>query len=337
MVRAAAIAILLAQLAFLQDQTPVPALPAAAPAFDVWLTELRAEATTRGISSAIIEKTLTGVEPVQQILERDQAQAEFVLDLNAYLKRRLTRDTVRTAQNRRTRYATLLTKISTKYGVPPRVLIAVWGLESSFGQFAGVRPTVPTLVTLAFDSRRGPMFRNELFNALQILDRGDISLEQLKGSWAGALGQPQFMPSNYLLYAQDFDGDGRRDIWQSQPDVFASIAYFLQEHGWKKGRSWGREVKVTAAARKAVDDLPRRQAGCRAVRVMTEARPLNYWRKIGVRTTANKPLPSGATPASIVEMGKRTFLTYENYEALLGYNCSHNYALSVALLSDKLQ
>jgi peptidoglycan lytic transglycosylase B len=336
-VHSAVIAILLVRLAVPQDQTPVPALPPAAPAFDVWLSELRAEATTRGISAAIIEKTLIGVEPVPQILERDQAQAEFVLDLDAYLKRRLTRDTVRTAQNRRTRHATLLKSISAKYGVPPRVLIAVWGLESSFGQFAGVRPTVPTLVTLAYDPRRGPMFRNELFNALQILDRGDIPLEQLKGSWAGALGQPQFMPSNYLLYAQDFDGDGHRDIWESQPDVFASIAYFLQQHGWKKDRTWGREVKLTAAARKVIDELPRRPEGCRAVRVMTEPRPLSYWRRIGVRTTANQPLTAGAAPASMVEMGKRTFLTYGNYDALLGYNCSHNYALSVALLSDKLR
>ena len=335
--RPAVIAILLVRLAVLQAQEPVPALPPSAPAFDVWLSELRAEATTRGISAAIIEKTLTGVEPVAQILERDQAQAEFVLDLDAYLKRRLTRATVKTAQNRRTRYATLLKNISAKYGVPPHVLVAVWGLESSFGQFAGVRPTVPTLVTLAYDPRRGPMFRNELFNALQILDRGDIPLEQLKGSWAGALGQPQFMPSNYLLYAQDFDGDGRRDIWESQPDVFASIAYFLQEHGWKKGRTWGREVTLTAAARKAIDELPRRAEGCRAVRVMTEPHPLSYWRRIGVRTTGNQPLTAGAAPASIVEMGKRTFLTYPNYDALLGYNCSHNYALSVALLSDKLK
>ena len=327
---------LLLGLAIPQAQAPVPQLPPAVPAFDVWLSELRAEATTRGISAAVIEKTLTGVEPVPQILERDQAQAEFVLDLDGYLKRRLGRDTVRTAQSRRTRHATLLTKVSAKYGVPPRVVISVWGLESSFGQFAGVRPTVPTLITLAYDPRRGPMFRNELFNALQILERGDIALEQLRGSWAGALGQPQFMPSNYLLYAQDFDGDGRRDIWQSQADVFASIAYFLQQHGWKKGRTWGREVKLTAAARKVIEELPRRAEGCRALRVMSEPRPLSYWRKIGVRTVGNQTVPPGATRASIVELGKRTFLTYENYEALLAYNCSHNYALSVALLSDRL-
>jgi membrane-bound lytic murein transglycosylase B len=181
------------------------------------------------------------------------------------------------------------------------------------------------------------MFRTELFNALEILDRGDITLEELRGSWAGALGQPQFMPSSYLLYAQDFDGDGRRDIWKSQPDVFASIAYFLQQHGWTKGEAWGREVKVTAAARKALDALPRREQGCRAQRVMPAAQPLNAWRKTGLRTTANRPLPAGTIPASVVEAGSRTFLVYRNYEALLGYNCSHNYALSVALLADRVR
>ena len=134
-----------------------------------------------------------------------------------------------------TRHRTLLHRVEPEYGVHPPILVAVWGLESNFGRFAGVRPTIPALVTLAYDPRRGSMFRNELFNALEILNRGDIELERLKGSWAGALGQPQFMPSSYLLYAQDFDGDGRRDIWTSQADVFASIAYYLQKHGWTAG------------------------------------------------------------------------------------------------------
>ena len=217
------------------------------------------------------------------------------------------------------------------------MLVAVWGLESNFGRFAGVRPTVPALATLAYDSRRGPMFRNELFNALQIVDGGDIALDQLKGSWAGALGQPQFMPSSYLLYAQDFDGDGRRNIWTSQPDVFASIAFYLQRHGWKKGELWGREVKVPQTLRKTLDDVPRRGEGCRAQRVMTEQRSLTEWRRLGLRTMANAQVPSGTMMASLVDLGSRTFLIYQNYEALLGYNCSHNYALSVALLADRIR
>ena len=191
------------------------------PPFDKWLAELRAEAEQRGIAPALLDRALSGIAPVEQILDRDRSQAEFTLDLDGYLRRRLTRDTVRTAQRMYRQHRTVLGKIEHQYGVPPRVLIAVWGLESNFGKFAGVRPTIPALVTLAYDPRRGAMFREELFNALEIVHRGDIELEKLKGSWAGALGQPQFMPSSYLKWAQDFDGDGRKDIWESPADVFA--------------------------------------------------------------------------------------------------------------------
>jgi membrane-bound lytic murein transglycosylase B len=311
--------------------------PTELPPFDVWLAGVRAEAVARGIDEEILDEAFTGLQPVAQILERDRAQTEFVLDLDAYVKRRLTRGTVRMAQRMYSRHRTLVHTVAAKYAVQPRILIAVWGLESNFGRFAGVRPTVPTLATLAYDPRRGTMFRNELLNALEIVDRGDIELERLKGSWAGALGQPQFMPSSYLRYAQDFDGDGRRNIWTSQPDVFASIAYYLQQHGWTKGQTWGREVKVSRAVRKKTDALPRRTEGCRAERLMTTAWPLEWWQRLGVRTLANRSLPKAEIAASLVEAGDRAFLVYGNYDALLGYNCAHTYALSVALLADRLQ
>ena len=126
----------------------------------------------------------------------------------------------------------LLKQVADKYGVPPGILVSIWGLESNFGRFSGVRPTIATLATLAYDPRRSAMFRQELFDALEILDSGDVEPAAMRGSWAGALGQPQFMPSSFLLYAQDFDGDGKRDIWKSTPDVFASIANYLSAHGW---------------------------------------------------------------------------------------------------------
>jgi membrane-bound lytic murein transglycosylase B len=226
--------------------------------------------------------------------------------------------------------------VSKRYGVAPQILVAVWGLESNFGRFAGVRPTIPTLATLAYDPRRSALFRAELFNALEILNRGDIELTRLKGSWAGALGQPQFLPSSYLQYAQDFDDDGRRDIWASMPDVFASIAYYLQQHGWTDGVRWGREVRITPAARDAALELPRRDTGCRAVRLMTDPRPLHEWMPLGFRTMSRAPLPNSVVPASLVIAGARSFLVYANYEALLGYNCAHSYALSVGLLADRL-
>jgi membrane-bound lytic murein transglycosylase B len=318
-------------------QSPPPVAPSVTPPpFDDWLVELRAEAEGRGISKALLDRALTDLQPVEQILNRDRTQTEFTLDLEAYLKRRLTPQMTRLARQMHTRHRAVLTRVEKTYGVPSQIVVSVWGLESNFGRFAGVRATIPALATLAYDPRRSVMFRNELLTALEIVDRGDIELEKLKGSWAGALGQPQFMPSSYAEYAQDFDKDGRKDIWASLPDVFASIAYYLQQHGWEPGVRWGREVRVAPVLEKATLTIPRREEGCRARRLMTEPRPLTEWRKMGLRTTANTLVPRADLDASLVVAGTRKFLLYDNYEALLGYNCSHSYALSVALLADRI-
>jgi membrane-bound lytic murein transglycosylase B len=313
-------------------------VPAVSPQpFDAWLSDLRAEALTRGIRPEVLDAAFADVQPVAQILERDRTQAEFALDLTAYLNRRLTRRAVQTAQQMHAQHRQLLTSVAKKYGVQPRILTAVWGLESNFGRFAGVRPTIPALATLAYDPRRATLFRKELFCALEIVNRGDIELERLKGSWAGALGQPQFMPSTYLEFAQDFDGDGRRDIWTSQADVFASIAHYLKEHGWSDKSTWGREVKVPKAARTRVAAVPLRPEGCRAVRALTKPLPLKEWSKMGVRTLAGGALPASAIDASMVTDGARYFLVYQNYEALLAYNCATSYAISIGMLSDRLK
>lgn len=306
------------------------------PPFDAWLTELRAEALARGIREEIVDKALDGLEPVERILERDRTQAEFVLDLDQYLARRLTRATIRLAGRMYEKHRALLAAVGRKYAVQPRVVVAIWGLESNFGRFAGVRPTIPTLATLAYDPRRSSLFRSELFSALEILDNGDIELQRLKGSWAGALGQPQFMPSSYLRFAQDFDGDGRKDIWASQADVFASIAYYLQQHGWTEGERWGREVRVPQAVREQVAALPRRAEGCRAVRTMTVPMPLKAWSALGIRAVSGAPLPRADMDASLLAAGTRYYLVYRNYESLLEYNCAHSYALSIALLADRI-
>jgi membrane-bound lytic murein transglycosylase B len=319
-----------------QELPPIAPVAPLPPPFSEWLATLRAEAVTRGIRPEILDQALDGVEPVAQILERDRSQAEFTLDLETYLKRRLTPATIRTAQQMYSRHRELLGRIGKRYDVNPRILVAVWGLESNFGRFSGVRPTIPTLATLAYDPRRGDMFRAELFSALEILNRGDIELARLKGSWAGALGQPQFMPSSYLEYAQDFDEDGRRDIWSSDADVFASIAYYMQRHAWTPGEPWGREIKIPAAAAKAALAIPRRETGCRARRLMTAAEPLSDWRRRGFRTATGTPLPAGKATASLLQAGRRSFLLYANYDALLDYNCAHTYALSVGLLADRL-
>src|SRR5256885_350423 len=234
---------LLLGLALLFQQiAPVPQLPQ--PPFAEWLDAVRAEARTRGISDATIERALGSLEPLPIVVERDRSQAEIVETLDHYLQQHVSAKVIQTARARRADHASLLAQVAEKYGVPPGVLVAVWGLESNFGRFSGVRPTIQTLATLAYDPRRPALFREELFAALKILDSGDVEPAAMRGSWAGALGQPQFMPSSFLRYAQDFDGDGRRDIWTSTPDVFASIANYLSAHGWTKGQSWGREVKV---------------------------------------------------------------------------------------------
>ena len=314
------------------------AAPAAAPPpFDTWLADLRTEALSRGIRQEVVDAALSDIEPVEQILDRDRTQAEFALDLTGYIKRRLTRATLRTAKQVYAEHRALLQQVGKKYGVQPRIITAVWGLESNFGRFSGVRPTIPALATLAYDPRRATLFRNELFSALEIVNRGDIELDRLKGSWAGALGQPQFMPSTYLKFSQDFDGDGRRDIWSSLSDVFASVAFYLSEHGWSDKSTWGREVKVSKAAAAAIAKLPRREEGCRAERALTTSRPLKEWRKIGVRTSSGAPLPNGPSDASLVTDGYRYFLVYKNYEALLAYNCATSYAISIGMLSDTIK
>jgi membrane-bound lytic murein transglycosylase B len=271
------------------------------------------------------------------VLERDRSQAEFTLTLGQYVSRRLTPALLRLSRDHARRQQRLLARVERAHKVPRSVLVAVWGLESNFGRFTGVRPTVPVLATLAYDGRRAALFRGELLNALRILDRGDIELERLKGSWAGAMGQPQFLPSSYLKFAQDFDGDGRRDIWTSLPDVFASIAAYMSSNGWAPGESWGRRVRLPADFEARLGArAPLRSEGCRAVRQLTEPMMLHEWRALGVRTAKGTPLPKASMAASLLRVDQETFLVYRNYETLLSYNCAHSYAIAVGLLADRL-
>jgi membrane-bound lytic murein transglycosylase B len=235
------------------------------------------------------------------------------------------------------RHKATLEDISKKYGVPSHIIAGVWGIESNFGRFSGVRPTITALATLAWDPRRSTFFRNELFSALEILNRGDIEPARMRGSWAGAMGQPQFMPSSYLEYAEDYDGDGRRDIWTTTADIFASVANYLKGHGWVAGQIWGREVKLSKkTASHVASSVARRAGSCQATRDMTVALPLAEWQRLGVRTRNGSALPEVDLEASLVTGTSRHFLVYQNYDALLQYNCAHAYALTVALLGDRL-
>jgi membrane-bound lytic murein transglycosylase B len=321
-------------------QAPSPSEPGqpARPSFSEWLDGVRAEAIARGIREEVVQTALADVdEPMPVVIERDRTQAETVLSIETYLSRQLTARRVSTGREMIARYKATLDKVAETYGVPASIVAGIWGMESNFGRFSGVRPTIAALATLAWDPRRATYFRAELFNALEILDKGGIQPSQLKGSWAGAMGQPQFMPSSYLQFAEDFDGDGKRDIWTSPGDVFASIANYLKAHGWTAGERWGREVSVTKeAAGRIAGTVARRAGSCQATRDMTVALPLSEWRALGVRALGGGALPSAETGGSLVSGSSRHFLVYANYDALLQYNCAHAYALSVALLGDRI-
>lgn len=307
------------------------------PPFEDWLQALRVEAIDRGISPDVVERALGNLaEPLPVVLERDRNQAEAVLPLETYIAQRVTASVVRTGRQMRDRHRVLLDRVSAAYGVPAEVIVAIWGLESNFGRFTGTRPTIASLATLAWDPRRATLFRRELFNALEIVDRGDIELAGLRGSWAGAMGQPQFMPSSYLQYAVDFDEDGRRDIWLSHADIFASVANYLKGYGWTTGYRWGRDVIVSTDVALSVGDLPRREGSCSARRDMTVRLPLDEWRRLGIRETGGNALPDAQIEASLVSATSRHFLVYDNYDVLLAYNCAHAYALSVGLLAQRI-
>ena len=209
-------------------------------------------------------------------------------------------------------------------------------MESSFGRFTGGVPVFDALVTLAWDPRRADLFRGQIFDALQIVANGDVELDAMTGSWAGAMGQPQFLPSNYLTLAVDRDGNGRRDIWNSTPDALASMANYLSRgSGWTRGYIWGREVTVPAGL---ADTVPGRATGtCPGMRRMTERHPLAEWQRLGVRRTSGADLPQVDIEGSLVAIDGRTFLVYDNYDALMRYNCVHRYALTVAMFAEQLR
>ena len=315
---------------------PAPVEPAR-PEFSEFIIKLKEQALAQGVSAATVEAALNDLEPLAVVVERDRTQAETVLTIDQYVQRRLTRSFVRTAVEQSRVHRKTLAPIAAKYGVSTRLIVAIWGMESNFGRFTGTRPIIQALATLAWDGRRGAFFTSELMDALRILDHGYIELDRMKGSWAGAMGQTQFMPSSYLAHAQDWDGDGRRDIWSTLPDVFASIANYMHAYGWQNGEAWGREVKLPPGGPlPLIQKVGVRESGCRAAREMTVPLPLAKWQALGVRTVARGALPKVDREASLLNAGSKTYLVYRNYDALLGYNCAHAYALAVALLSDRI-
>ncbi len=310
--------------------------------FQEWLSALIVEAREQGVREEIIEQALSSVTPIPQVIDNDRNQAEFKESFEEYLVKRVTPWRIDTGRARLREHHELLTRVGEQYGVDPRFIVAFWGVETNYGSFTGGTDVIRALVTLAYDPRRAAYFRRELLSALQILNEGHITHADMKGSWAGAMGQSQFMPSSFLQYAQDFDGDGKRDIWNSEADVFASIAQYLQAADWDDTQTWGREVILPADyhARAEQWRQPPTDYSCSVLRNHTVQLPLQQWQEIGVRRADGSDLPSNDLLASIVlpdgEEG-RAFLTYGNFRTILSYNCANNYALSIGHLADSFR
>jgi membrane-bound lytic murein transglycosylase B len=334
--------VLLATLAAPQQPQPAaPTEPAAdgPQAFNVWLDSVVAEARERGFPDEVVTQALSDLAPLERVVQHDRKQAELTTGFEHYFATRVNAAVVQRGRDAEREHRRLLARLEKTYGVPRRIVLAIWGIESRYGRNMGRTPVFQALATLAWEPRRSNFFRGQLFDALTMVARGHIDVETMKGSWAGAMGQTQFMPSSYLEYAVDEDGDGRRDIWGSTADVLGSIANYLKGHGWTAEQTWGREVRVTAAARKRISaaDVGTRESGCFAMRDMTARVPLQEWQRLGVRRVEGGALPRADFTAGLVTVGDRNFLVYDNYDALLRYNCAHHYALSVAMLAERLR
>jgi membrane-bound lytic murein transglycosylase B len=294
--------------------------------FDAWLAALRAEAAGRGISEKTLEAALSGLRPLERVIRLDREQPEFRETAAVYIARRVSDRRVRRGRALLREHSALLSEIGRRYGVPPRFLVALWGIESNYGAEPGSFPVIEALATLAWDDRRPAFYRNELFHALSILDEGTIGADAFRGSWSGAMGQLQFIPSTYLRFAVDGDGDGRRDIWRSLPDIFASAAHYLERSGWKTGYTWGRRVRLPDGL-----DPSRAGPGTRM--------PLDEWRSLGVRRADGGTLPVAPIEATLLlpdGPDGTAYLVYANYRTLLRWNRSHLFALSVCHLADRL-
>lgn len=293
--------------------------------FSDWVAELRAEAAALGISAATLEALDDLEEPLPRVLELDSSQPEFVQTFTRYLGLRVTDRQVERGRQLLRKHRLLLEEVQQRYGVQPQYLVAFWAIETNFGSNTGGFSVLQALATLAYDPRRADFFRAQMLTALQIIDDGHISAESMSGSWAGAMGQLQFMPSIYSQYAVDGDGDGRIDIWNSLPDVFNSAANFLSESGWKGDERWGREVLLPEEFNFALAGTDTRKS-------------LREWRDLGLLQTSGAPIPVADMMASVViPAGAQgpAFLTYDNFRATRRYNPPIFYALTVGHLADR--
>ena len=296
--------------------------------FEAWLDTLRQDAAAAGISDATITEALSNVELREKVVKYDRNQPEFKLTYDRYMRNVVPASRVEKGKRLWDENKVLLDEISAKYGVQARYIMALWGIESSFGKHTGGFSVINALATMAYDGRRATFFRKELLAALKIIDEGHIAFPDMKGSWAGAMGQCQFMPSSFLAYAQDWDGDGKQDIWQNKADIFASIAHYLQQAGWRDDLTWGRQVQ-----------LPRDFANAAQLVDAKTRKTMEEWRAMGITNPDGSTLPTRNLSSRLVmpdgDEGP-AFLVYANFDATLRWNRSNYFALAVGALSDAM-
>lgn len=306
-------------------ETPQDEATALQQGFARWLAGFRAQALAAGISEATLRQALDGARYLPRVVELDRAQPEFTRAIWDYLDTAAGPQRVARGQDKWQEVKALADAAETRYGVPGPVVVAIWGLESNYGSNYGNTPAIDALATLGFEGRREAWARRELLDALKILQGGDIPRERMLGSWAGAMGQTQFLPSNFLAYAVDADGDGRRDIWGSMADVLASTGNFLARSGWLAGQPWGVEVQLPAGFDPSRADERLRQ-------------PSSRWAEEGLSLPGGGPLPAISDAAVLLPAGARgpAFLVGPNFRAILRYNNSTSYALAVGLLAQQV-
>jgi membrane-bound lytic murein transglycosylase B len=294
--------------------------------FRTFLAGVRRDAIGRGVRASTVDLAFRDAQFLPHVIELDRKQPERVLTFTQYIAKVVTPQRKEDARHQLAENRVLLDAIWRRYGVEPSIIVALWGLESDFGRLPGDIPTISALATLTYDGRRGAYFRSELIAALRILDQGHIRVEAMTGSWAGAMGQPQFMPSSFLDYAVDYDGDGRRDIWNNRGDVLASIANYIRALGWHSGQGWGQDVLLPNGFDPGFAGL-------------NEKRLTGEWSRLGVRSINAGPLAARESEASLVMpdgANGPALLVYPNFRAIMKWNPSTYFAVSVGYLADSM-
>jgi len=311
------------------------------PTFESYIKALKSEAVTKGYSQHIIDSSFAKVKFHKRAVKADKSQPETVETLDTYLPKRVANWKIKKARDLYKKHNEILTQVGEEYGVQPRFIVALWGLETNFGKFTGGYDVVSALSTLAYEGRREAFFKKQLWAALTILEEGHIDIKDMKGSWAGAMGQNQFMPTSFLSYAVDGDGDGKKDIWTNKKDVFASMANYLKREGWNDDLTWGRQVKLPEGfdVSLAIPKNTGSRANWLKAWKKTE-KTLAQWQALGIRRTDGTNLPNADVTAALVfpdDANGRAYLAYDNYKSLMHWNLSYYFVSSVGHLSDRIK